>query len=153
MKFQQCIMLAIGLALASSAGAQVTVDQAWVRATAPGQPVAGAYLKIESAQAAALVAVRTPVTARAEIHEMKMEGGIMKMRPVTRIELPAGKTVELRPGGYHLMLMNIAKPLRPGETVPITLVIEGADKKRQEIEVKAEVRDLTAGMGGQGRMH
>jgi len=140
----------IGLMLASSAGAQVTVDQAWVRATAPGQPVAGAYLKVESAQAAALVAVRTPVTARAEIHEMKMEGGIMKMRPVTRIELPAGKTVELKPGGYHLMLMNIAKPLRAGETVPITLVIEGADKKRQEVEVKAEVRDMTTGMGGQG---
>ena len=153
MKFRQCITLAIGLALTSSAGAQVTVDQAWVRATAPGQPVAGAYLKIKSAQAAALVAVRTPVTARAEIHDMKMEGGIMKMRPVTRIELPAGKTVELRPGGYHLMLMNIAKPLRPGETVPITLVIEGADKKRQEIEVKAEVRDMTAGMGGHGKMH
>jgi copper(I)-binding protein len=153
MKFRHCITLAIGLALASSAGAQVTVDQAWVRATAPGQPVAGAYLKIKSAQAAALVAVRTPVTARAEIHEMKMEGGIMKMRPVTRIELPAGKTVELRPGGYHLMLMNIAKPLRPGETVPITLVIEGADKKRQEIEINAEVRDMTAGMGGHGKMH
>jgi periplasmic copper chaperone A len=153
MKFRHCITLAIGLALASPAGAQVTVDQAWVRATAPGQPVAGAYLKIKSAQAAALVAVRTPVTARAEIHEMKMEGGIMKMRPVTRIELPAGKTVELRPGGYHLMLMNIAKPLRPGETVPITLVIEGADKKRQEIEINAEVRDMAAGMGGHGKMH
>jgi hypothetical protein len=153
MKFRQCIMLAIGLVLASSAGAQVTVDEAWVRATVPGQPVAGAYLKIRSAQAAALVAVRTPVTARAEIHEMRMEGGVMKMRPMTRIELPAGKTVELKPGGYHLMLMNIAKPLRPGETVPITLVIEGRDGKRQEMRVEAEVRPMTRAIGTHGKAH
>jgi len=153
MKLGGFVAVAFGLALASSAGAQVTVEQAWVRATVPGQPVAGAYMKIKSAQAAALVAVRTSVTPRAEIHEMKMEGGIMKMRPVTRIELPAGKTVELEPGGYHLMLMNIAKPLRAGDTVPITLVIEGPGNKRREIEVKAEVRDITTGMGGHGKMH
>ncbi|MDH3288907.1 MAG: copper chaperone PCu(A)C [Betaproteobacteria bacterium] len=153
MKFRQCIMLAIGLAFASSAGAQVAVDEAWVRATAPGQPVAGAYLKIKSSQAAALVAVHTPVTARAEIHEIKMEGGVMKMRAVARIELPAGKTVELKPGGYHLMLMNITTPLRPRETVPITLVIEGPDKKRTEVEISAEVRDLTGGMSGHRKMH
>jgi periplasmic copper chaperone A len=146
----RCIAFVIGLILAASAAAQVTVDQPWVRATAPGQPVAAAYLKIKSAQAAALVAVRTPVTARAGIHEMKMEGGVMKMRPVARIELPAGKTVELEPGGYHLMLMNIAKPLRPGETVPMTLVIEGPDKKRTEVKINAEVRDLTGGMSGHG---
>jgi periplasmic copper chaperone A len=150
---RRCIAVAIGMALAPSAGAQVTVDEAWVRATAPGQPVAAAYLKIKSAQAAALVAVRTPVTARAGIHEMKMEGGVMKMRPVARVELPAGKTVELKPGGYHLMLMNIAKPLRPGETVSITLVIEGPHKKRQEVEVRAEVRPMTSATGGHGKPH
>jgi len=153
MKFRQCLAFAIGLASASPAGAQVTIEQAWVRATVPGQPVAGAYLKIRSAQAAALVAVSTPVTARAEIHEMKMEGGVMKMRPVQRIELPAGKTVELKSGGYHLMLMNITKPLRPGETVPITLVIERPDRSRQEVEVKAEVLDPAGAMGGHGKMH
>lgn len=153
MKFRQCLAFAIGLAFTSPAGAQVTIEQAWVRATVPGQPVAGAYLKIRSAQAAALVAVSTPVTARAEIHEMKMEGGVMKMRPVPRIELPAGKTVELKSGGYHLMLMNITKPLRPGETVPITLVIERPDRSRQEVEVKAEVRDPAGAMRGHGKMH
>lgn len=153
MKFRQCLAFAIGLASASPAGAQVTIEQAWVRATVPGQPVAGAYLKIRSAQAAALVAVSTPVTARAEIHEMKMEGGVMKMRPVQRIELPAGKTVELKSGGYHLMLMNITKPLRPGETVPITLVIERPDRSRQEVEVNAEVLDPAGAMGGHGKMH
>ena len=148
-------MVAIGVMISSSAGAQVTVADAWVRATVPGQPVAAAYLKIRSARAAKLVAVRTPVTARAEIHEMRMDGGIMRMRPVTRLELPAGKMVELKPGGYHLMLMNIAKPLRPGEVVPIALVIEGPKNRRQEVKIEAEVRDMTGGMtgGAHGTMH
>lgn len=148
MNFPRIFVLAAALGLAPLAAAQVTVDEPWVRATVPGQPVAGGYLRITSAQSAALVGVRTPVAQRAEIHEMKMDSGVMKMRPVLRIELPAGRTVELKPGGYHLMLMSLAKPLRTGETVPITLVIEGPDKTRQEIKVQAEVRDLTRGMGG-----
>ena len=137
------------------AGAQVTVDEPWVRATVPGQPVAGGYLTIRSAESAALVGVRTPVAQRAEIHEMKMDGGVMKMRPVARIELPAGEAVALKPGGYHLMLMSLARPLQPGETVPMTLVIEGPDKTRQEIKVQAEVRDPTRGKSGHthGTMH
>ena len=141
--------------ISSAAGAQVTVEDAWVRATVPGQPVAAAYLKLRSARTAALVAVRTPVTARAEIHEMRMEGGIMRMRPVARLELPAGKTVELEPGGYHLMLMSITKPLRPGEVVPITLVIEGHDHRRQDVKIEAAVREMTGGMAGgaHGKMH
>ena len=153
MKVRRCVVIVIGALLASTAGAQVVVDQVWVRATAPGQPVAGGYLRIKSAQSAALVGVRTPVAQRAEIHEMKMDGGVMKMRPVPRIELPAGSTVEFRPGGYHLMLMGLAKPLRSGEVVPITLVIEGPDKKRTQIDVKAEVRDMAIGMGGHGNKH
>ena len=148
------VIIAVGMIVSSSAGAQVTVDDAWVRATVPGQPVAGAYLKIRSAQTAALVAVRTPLTAHAEIHEMRVTGGVMRMRPVKRLELPAGKTVELKPGGYPLMLTNIAKPLRPGEIVPIMLVIEGPDKRRQEVRIEAKVRDMTGGMGGaHGKMH
>lgn len=152
MKFSRWIVGSIGLVLAASAGAQVTVDEPWVRATAPGQPVAGAYLKIKSVQAAAIVAVRTPVAARAEVHEMKMDGGVMKMRPVARLQLPAGKTVELRPGGYHVMLVKVAKPLQPGDTVPITLVIDGPGGK-QEVEVKAEVRGMAQEMGGHGMKH
>ena len=79
MKCRQHIALLAGLAVVSSACAQVTVHEPWVRATAPGQPVAGAYLKIKSARNAALVAARSPVAARAEVHEMKMEGGVMKI--------------------------------------------------------------------------
>lgn len=153
MKVSKWIAGAIALTLAASAGAQVKVNDAWVRATAPGQPVAGAYLKITSAQAAALVAVHSPVAGRAEIHEMKMDGGVMRMRPVARVGLPAGGTVALQPGGYHVMLMNLEKPLRPGDTVPITLVIEGHDGKRRDVEVKAEVRGVAQGMGGHGMKH
>lgn len=150
----RCVMVAIGVMVASSVRAQVTVEDAWVRATVPGQPVAAAYFKIRSAQTAELVAVSTPVTVRAEIHETRMEGGIMRMRLVARLELPAGKTVELKPGGYHLMLMNIAKPLRPGEVVPITLVIEGSRNGRQEVQIEAEVREMTGGTSGaHGTMH
>jgi len=150
MIFWRFVIIAIGFMASCSAGAQVSIEDAWVRATVPGQPVAAAYLKIRSAQTAYLVAVRTPVTTRAEVHEMRTEGGIMRMRPVTRLELSAGTTVELKPGGYHLMLMNIAKPLRPGEIVPITLVIEGPDNKPREVKIDARVRDVTAGMGSHG---
>ena len=77
-----------------------------------------------------------------EIHEMAMDGNVMKMRAVPGIDLPAGKTVDLKPGGYHVMLMDLKRELKAGETVPVTLVIEGADKKRETVEVKATVRAL-----------
>jgi copper(I)-binding protein len=77
-----------------------------------------------------------------EIHEMAMDGNVMKMRAIPGLELPAGKTVELKPGGYHVMLMDLKKELKAGDTVPLTLVVEGADKKRETIEVKATVKPL-----------
>jgi copper(I)-binding protein len=105
-------------------------------------------MKLRSAKRSALVAVSTPLTARAEIHEMSIEAGVMKMRAIAKIDLPAGRTVELKPGGYHVMLMNLDRPLHAGETVPITLVFEGPDKKREEVQVNATIRDVRAGMGG-----
>jgi copper(I)-binding protein len=140
--------LVVGICISGWAHAQVTVDEPWIRATAPGQTVAGGYMKLKSAKPSALVEVSTPLTARAEIHEMSMEAGVMKMRAVPKVDLPAGKTVEFKPGGYHLMLMNLARPLRDGETVPITLVFEGPDRKRERIEVNARVRDVRAGIHG-----
>jgi hypothetical protein len=78
-----------------------------------------------------------------EIHEMAMEGNVMKMRALPAgLDLPAGKSVELKPGGYHVMLMDLKKELKAGDTVPVTLVIEGADKKRETVEIKAPVRAL-----------
>ena len=75
---------------------------------------------------------------------MVMDGNVMKMRAIPSLELPAGKSVDLKPGGYHVMLMDLKKELKVGEIVPATLVIEGADKKRETIEVKAIVKPLSA---------
>lgn len=129
-------------ACAAAASTQVTVSDAWIRATAPGQTVAGAYMQIKSAQAAALTGASSPAAKTTEIHTMSMENGVMKMRPIPQLELPAGKTVELKPGGYHVMMIDIVHPLAAGETVPITLKVRGSDGKEQSVVVKATVRDM-----------
>lgn len=130
---------------ATACGAQVTVSGAWVRATAPGQKIAGAYLMIKSTTAAFLVGGSSPAAKTVELHEMSMENNIMKMRPVARLELPAGKPVELKPGGYHLMLIDVKRPLAAGESVPITLKVEDQQGRRQNVELKAQVGELVAG--------
>jgi len=96
--------------LAGDGKVDVEVSNAWVRATVPGQPVAGAYLDIRASSRLTLVGVASPVAQRAEIHEMKEEDGMMKMRAVKAVELPAGTTVSLAPGGLHLMLFGLAGP-------------------------------------------
>lgn len=142
MKMKKIAFLPALLALALSAHAQVSVDQAWVRATVAQQKVSGAFLRLKSGQAGRLVAVRSPVAGRVEMHEMAMVGDTMRMRELDSIALPAGRWVELRPGGYHLMMMDLKRPIQAGEKLPLTLVIEGADKKRTSVEVLAEARAL-----------
>lgn len=131
-------------AAACAAQAQVQVKDAWVRATVPQQTSSGAFMKLSSPQEARLVEVRTPVAGVAEMHEMKMDGDVMKMRAVAGIDIPAGRGVELKPGGYHVMLTDLKQSLKAGDFVPLTLVVEGKDGKRRTIEVKAEVRSLNA---------
>jgi len=135
-----------GAVLAAAAQAQpASVQDAWVRAPAPGQKVAGVYLEIVSRTNAALVAVASPVAARAELHSMTMEGGVMKMRPLERIELPAGTAVKLAPGGLHVMLIDLKQPLQRGEKVPVTLTVLQLDSgSRSAFTVRAEVRDVDA---------
>jgi len=147
--------LARALALAAWAAAvpayaQVTVSGAWARGTVPGQTATGAYMQIRSADGATLVGVDSPAAGIAEVHEMRMEGDTMRMRGVEKLELPAGRTVELKPGGYHVMLMDLKGPLKKGDTVPIRLKVRSKSGATQEIEVKAEVRDLAAA-GGSSR--
>lgn len=142
-------MLLSSLAWAPSAHASITVEQAWVRATVPGQAVAAAYMKIRSSDKAALVGIRTPVAQKAEIHEMSMSHGVMKMRPLNRLDLPADRAVELAPGGHHLMLTDISKPLKEGDEVPLTLTIEREDRTRVQVQVVAPVR----GMSNSGAPH
>ncbi|HEY6896796.1 MAG TPA: copper chaperone PCu(A)C [Rhodocyclaceae bacterium] len=140
-------------ALALSAlAADVEVKAPWVRGTVAGQPATGAFMTLTSKGGASLVGASSPVAEVVEVHQMKMDNGVMKMRAARRVELPAGKPVELAPGGYHVMLMDLKKPLKTGELVPITLTVEAKSGKKERIEVKAEVRDLTAG-APQGMKH
>ncbi|GKT26815.1 copper chaperone PCu(A)C [Acidovorax sp. SUPP3334] len=136
--------IATALLAATAAHAQVTVQDAWVRASVPNQKATGAFMRLNAAKDTRLVSVSSPAAPLAEIHEMKMEGDVMKMREIPAVELPAGKAVELKPGGYHVMLMDLPKPVKEGDTVPITLVFEGKDGKRESMEVKAQARGVSA---------
>lgn len=137
------LVAALALALASfAASAQTAVKDPWVRGTVPQQKATGAFMQLTSAQGGKLVSASSPVAGVVEIHEMTMEGNVMKMRAIPGLELPAGKAVELKPGGFHVMLMDLKQPLKAGETVPVTLVVDGRDGKRETIEVKAPVKAL-----------
>ena len=130
--------------LAAAAQAQVTVKDAWVRATVPQQKATGAFMQLQSAKGSRLVSASSPLTPNVEVHEMAMQDNVMRMRQVPAIELPAGKTVDLKPGGYHIMFMNLTQPVKEGDTVPLTLVFEGKDGQRETQEVKAQVRALNS---------
>lgn len=130
---------ALLLGVANLYAAEVTVADAWVRVTLPGQKVSGAYMRIQSNVDAKLIGVSSPAVPRVEMHEMKMDGDIMRMREVKTIELPKGRAVALEPGGYHIMLMNPPKPIAAGDLIPLRLTIESGGK-RQTVEVKAEAR-------------
>ena len=149
------VFCVIGLLLCASGQAQspVEVSNAWARATVPAQTVGGVYMDIRSATSARLVGAATSAAARAEIHNMTMENGVMKMSPVNGIELPAGQSVKLAPGGYHVMLLDLKQPLKAGDSVPVTLTIERADKSRTSLDVKAEVRAINAGAPSTSGMH
>jgi copper(I)-binding protein len=133
---------AVMLAVAGPALAQVTVTAPWVRATVAMQPSTGAFMQLKSPKAVKLVSVTTPVAGIVEVHEMVMDGQVMRMRGVQALELPANKTVELKPGGYHVMLMDLKGQVKAGDTVPMTLVFEDADQKRETVQVKATVKPL-----------
>ena len=134
--------LAAGL-FSVSALAQVTVTEPWVRATVPAQNSTGAFMQLQSATPERLLEGRTPVAGRAEIHEMAMEGQVMRMRQVKGIDLPAGKPVVLASGGYHVMLLDLKRQLKEGENVDLTLVVQDAAAKRQEVKVTLPVMSLT----------
>lgn len=135
------LLLAFLLTAATAHAADaVQVSDAWARATVPGQEVAGAYLNLRSAKAAKLVKTESPVAGSVAIHSMSMKDGVMEMRELTELALPAGKTVKLAPGGFHIMLIDLKKPLKAGDTVPLKLTIRHADNTLSVLEVQAEVR-------------
>ncbi|HKB53272.1 MAG TPA: copper chaperone PCu(A)C [Ramlibacter sp.] len=128
------------------------VEGAWVRAAVPGQQGTGAFMRITASEHTQLVAVSTPVAGTAEVHEMKMEGEVMKMRPVPQLDLPSGRTVELKPGGYHVMLMDLKQALKPGSTVPMTLVFRDPAGAERTLKLDVPVAVMPpAGSGGARR--
>jgi periplasmic copper chaperone A len=149
------LCLAAGLcAVAVPAAAQTTVADAWVRGTVAQQKASGLFATITSATGGRLVSASSPVAGVVEIHEMSMQGTTMQMRALPDgLALPAGQAVELKPGGYHVMLMDLKQQLKAGEMVPVTLVVEGKDGQRERIELQAPVRALGAMPGGHGGMH
>jgi len=135
----------IGPCTSALAADAVSVSQPWVRATVAGQSVAGAYMDITAKANAALVGVASPVAAKTELHTMTMDGGVMKMRPLDKLDLPAGKTVSLKPGGYHVMLIDIRRELKAGERVPLTLTVQDPHGVKSTLQVDAEVRAAAGG--------
>jgi copper(I)-binding protein len=139
MKFSKhLIAAALATMCAVTAFAQnVTVTDAWARATVQGQKATGAFMKITAKDNIKLVGVSSPVAGLAEIHEMKMEKDVMKMAALPNgLDLPAGKAVELKPGGYHVMLMDLKAPLAKDTTVPLTLILQDAKGVKSNVELK-----------------
>ncbi|MGZ5183132.1 MAG: copper chaperone PCu(A)C [Ramlibacter sp.] len=140
---RQLLALALAGLVSLPALAQVSVGDPWVRATVPQQKVGGAFMQLSSAKPAKLVGVKTPVAGRVELHQMAMEGQTMRMRAVDSIDLPAGQTVNLASGGYHVMLFDLQRQLKEGEQVPLTLTVVDGTGKRETVAVSAPVRPLT----------
>ena len=139
---KSCGLLVAMLCAAAVQAQTVTVRDAWIRGTVQGQSATGAFMELSAKTDARLVAASSPVAKVTEVHNMRMENGVMRMFPVAGIDIPAGKSVKLASGGYHVMLMQLDKPLAPGDRVPLLLTFELADKKREAVELSVEVRDL-----------
>jgi periplasmic copper chaperone A len=123
----------------------VKVEDAWVRGTVAQQKATGAFMRLTVDHDARLISVSSPVAGVVEIHEMAMENDVMRMRQVPGLDLVAGRALELKPGGYHVMLMDLRQQVKGGDTVPLTLVFEDAAKKRFTQEVSAPVTALGGG--------
>jgi copper(I)-binding protein len=137
------IVAALAAVAAFPAASQVVVTDAWVRGMVAGQTTTGAFMQLKSATDTTLIGVASPAAGIVEIHATKNEGGMMKMNAVDRVPLPAGRIVELKAGGSHVMMMNVRQPLKEGDTVPITLTFEDQAGRKSTQVVTARVRGLT----------
>ncbi len=134
------IFLAAALMAGAVQAQTVEVKDAWVRTSVQGQKATGAFMKLTARDGARLVSASSPVAGVTEVHEMKMEGDVMKMKALAGgLDLPAGKTVELKPGGYHVMLMDLKTALPKESTIPLTLVFKDAKGAESRVELKVPV--------------
>jgi len=149
MKLHRLIVLSAFFASAAFAQ-NITVTDAWVRSTVQGQKATGAFMKLTAKDSVKLVSAVSPVAGVVEIHEMKMDKDVMKMAALpSGLELPAGKTVELKPGGYHVMLMDLKAPLAADSTVPVTLTFQDAKGNKTTQELKLPVKAMAAHAHGE----
>lgn len=128
--------------------AQVNVEDPWVRGTVPQQRATGAFMLLTAESDSRLVAAESPLAGVVEIHEMTMENDVMRMRAVPGLDLPAGQTMELKPGGYHVMLMDLKEQMVGGAVVPITLIFENSAGERFSHQIQAPVTALGAAREG-----
>lgn len=145
-RFGYAVLLS-GLLSGYAHAGEVTVSGAWARATAPGQDSAIVSLHVTSQKEARVVAVSSSVSASAELHTMSHENGMMKMRQVDGLSLPAGQDVELSGMGNHLMLIGLKQPLVAGASVPLEITVQFADKHKEVVKVQAEVRPIGGAAG------
>ena len=143
------LISALCLLAAASAQAQVDVTDAWARATGKGQKATGVFMNLTAKKATRLVGVKSELTPVTEVHEMKMDKDVMKMQAVKVLELPAGQTVSLKPGSYHVMLTDLKAPVAEDSQVVLTLLFEDAAGVKTQKEVKAVAKKM--GMGGKDK--
>jgi copper(I)-binding protein len=143
------LFAALWVCAAFTVHAQVEVSDAWVRATGQGQKATGVFMNLTAKKATRLVGVKADLTASAEVHEMKMDKDVMKMQAVKALDLPAGQTVALKPGSYHVMLMDLKAPVAEDSQVVLTLLFEDAAGVKTQKEVKAVAKKM--GMGGKDK--
>ena len=145
MKLKSLALIA-ALACGAAYAQNVEIREAWIRTSVPGQNATGAFMKITAKDGVKLVGASSPAAGVAEVHEMKMEGDVMKMRAVSGgLDIAAGKTVELRPGGYHVMLMDLKAALQKDSTIPLTLVFKDAKGSESKVELKVPVATTAPG--------
>lgn len=131
------LLFAALLAVATPAWAQVEIENPWARATAPGMTIAAGYMVVANAAASPdrLVSAASPAAERVETHVHIKDGNIMRMREVKGYEVPAKGRLELKPGGAHLMFVNIRKPFKEGDKIPVTLKFEKAGEVKVDFHV------------------
>ena len=142
--------LAASLMGAAAHAQTVEVKDAWARSTVPGQKASGAFMKLTAKEGTRLVGASSPVAGVTEVHEMKMEGDIMRMRAIAGLDLPAGQTVELKPGGYHVMLLDLKTALRKDSSIPLTLVFKDAKGVESKVELSLPVLSMAPGSAAHG---
>lgn len=149
--FMACCTLAFA-AFSHAQTTNIDIKDAWVRTSVQGQKATGAFMNITAKDGAKLVGVSSPVAGLGEVHEMKMEGDVMKMRAIPALDLPAGKTVALKPGGFHVMLMDLKTPLKKDSTIPLTLRFKDAHGKESTLDLQVNVSTQAPGASSSGSM-